>query len=69
MWAFQLFQLFGLLYLYIYIYSRSEDLTHRDITKIKNIVLPVVNGVLVDIEVDVDAVVVVVVVAEVIIRI
>ena len=49
--------------------SRGGLLTHRDITKIKNIVLPVVNGVLVDVEVDVDAVVVVVVVAEVIIRI
>ena len=44
-------------------------MTHHDIAKIKNIILPVLNGVLVDIEFDVDVAVVVVVVAEAIIKI
>ena len=44
-------------------------LTHHDITKIKNIILPVLDGVLVDIEFDVDVTVVVVVVVEAIIKI
>ena len=43
--------------------------THHDITKIKNITLPVLDGVLVDIEFDVDVTVVVVVVVEAIIKI
>ena len=41
-------------------------LTHYDTTKIKNIILPVFDGVLVDIEFDVDVTVVVVVVEAII---
>ena len=48
---------------------RSRVLTHHDITKIKNIILPVLHGVLVDIEFDVDVAVVVGVVVEAIIKI
>ena len=57
-------------YIYLYIYIHEvKVLTHHDITKIKNIILSVLHGVLVDIEFDVDVAVVVGVVVEAIIKI
>ena len=57
------------IYMYIYI-KEVKMLSHHDITKIKNIILPVLDVVLVDIEFDVDVtVVVVLVVVEAIIKI